>query len=100
MPVQRISASAPATGLWTSPGSFLASAGAAYNSSSGVVMPLVSVEQLASRHLGIQFYYAGMGTGFAQTTPLGFPTIPAITTSGRVNVVGGNLMLLAGSSCP
>lgn len=63
-------------------------------------MPLVSVEQLASRHLGIQFYYAGMGTGFAQTTPLELPAIPAITTRGRANVVGGNLMLLAGSSGP
>jgi hypothetical protein len=99
-PVQRASASATALGLWMTPGNFLASAGAVYNSASGVVMPLVSFEQLMSRHVGVQVYYAGMGTGFAQTIPLGLPMIDAIGTKGNVNVVGGNLVLLAGHGGP
>jgi hypothetical protein len=100
MPVQRLSATVSALGLWTSPGSFLASAGAVYSSANGTVMPLFAVEQLVNPHVGVQVFYLGMGSGFAQTTELGLPMIQAINSKGNVNVVGANLIWLAGHGGP
>jgi hypothetical protein len=100
MPVQRASAGATGLALWTSPGNFLASVGAVYNTSSGVLMPLAAVEQLVNRHVGLQLYYAGMGAGFAQTTQVALPMINSIQTKGNVNVVGGSFVLLAGHGGP
>jgi hypothetical protein len=84
---------------YQSPGNLLAGA-AAVILPSGTVVPEVFVEQLVNRHVGVEFFYAGMGTGFVSSTETNLPTISAINVQGSVNVIGASLFAMIGRSGP
>jgi hypothetical protein len=87
-------------GAWVSPGSLLAAAGGVVLPS-GKGIPLLVVEQLFNRHLGISVTYAGMGaSGFTTSTQPGLPIVNAINVDGNVNAISVSLFGLVGKSGP
>jgi hypothetical protein len=87
-------------GAWVSPGSLLAAAGGVILPS-GKAIPMLVVEQLFSRHLGISVTYAGIGaSGFATSTQPGLPIVNAINVNGNVNAITVALFGLSGKSGP
>ena len=67
----------------------------------GKGIPMVLVEQLFNRHLGIAATYAGMGTsGFTNTAQPGLPILNSITVNGNVNAINVSLVALLGQSGP
>jgi hypothetical protein len=85
---------------WVSPGSLLAAAGGVIVPS-GKGIPLLVVEQLFSRHLGISVTYAGMGaSAFTTSTQPGLPIVNAINVNGNVNAISVALIGLLGKSGP
>jgi hypothetical protein len=87
-------------GAWVSPGSLLAAVGGVILPS-GKGIPLLVVEQLFNRHLGISVTYAGMGaSGFTTSTQPGLPIVNAINVDGNVNAISVSLFGLVGKSGP
>ncbi len=84
---------------YQSRGNLLAGAGVVLLPS-GAAAPEIFVEQLANRHLGVELFYAGMGTGFVSSVQSNLPTISAIKIRGSVNVIGANLIGMIGRSGP
>ena len=95
---RQVTLSPTVLGAWISPGSSLVAAGAVVLPS-GKGIPLLTVEQLFNRHMGIAVLYAGMGaSGFTTSEQPDLPFVNAINVNGNVNTVTVTLIGLLGKS--